>query len=143
VSAPAPAGEVKNAAPRQPPCCRLSQPPPPSKPCGLFSAAICGNKQQIKICWKARLFSFVSERVIKASYEEGSAVGHGVPRRWSCPVPARRGSTPRTPASLRRRPHLGRALRGRARQRDGTRWRRISSQMATVTVSGLGRSRRW
>ena len=48
VSAPASAGEVKKAAPRQPPCCRLSQPPPPSKPSGLFSAAICGNKQQIK-----------------------------------------------------------------------------------------------
>lgn len=59
VSAPASAGEVKKAAPRQPPCCRLSQPPPPSKPSGLFSAAICGNKQQIKICWKAFGFFFL------------------------------------------------------------------------------------
>lgn len=69
VSAPAWAGEVKKSAPRQPPCCWLSQPPPPSKPSGLFSAAICGNKQEIKICWKAFFFSpLFSERVIKISY---------------------------------------------------------------------------
>lgn len=62
VSAPASAGEVKKAEPRQTLCCWLSQPPPPSKPSGLFSIAICGNKQQIKSVGRL-VFSLSSQSV--------------------------------------------------------------------------------